>query len=97
MVDLRYRDPFQFSNSRKLVALNYAVSQTNGAAGVTSDIGFMRDHNDRIAALIEILEQRHDFLTGFGIEIAGRLVGQNDGWLGDQRAGDGHPLPLTAR
>jgi hypothetical protein len=45
------------------------------------DFGFVRNENNCMSALIEIFEKRHDFITGFRIEIAGRLVGQNDGWI----------------
>src|SRR3712207_8863865 len=32
-----------------------------------------------------------------GVEVAGRLVGEHDGRLGDERAGDGDALLLAAR
>ena len=41
-------------------------------------------------------QQGHDFLARLGIEIARRLVGQNDGGPVDQGAGDGDALALAA-
>ena len=60
------------------------------------DIGFVRNENNCVSALIQIFEKRHDFITGFRIEIAGRLIGQNDGWIVYQGPRDRDALPLTA-
>ena len=42
------------------------------------------------------LEQRQDGLAGGLVEVAGGLVGEDDGRLAGQGPGDGHPLPLSA-
>ena len=42
------------------------------------------------------LEQADDVVAGLGVEVAGRLVGQDDGRLAGQRAGDGDALLLAA-
>ena len=55
----------------------------------------MRDHDDGVAGARQVLEQRHDFGAGFGIKIAGRFVGQQDGWFVDEGAGDGDALALA--
>src|SRR5207249_3976457 len=41
-------------------------------------------------------QQLQDRRAGVRIEVAGRLVGQHDARLVDQRARDRHPLPLAA-
>ena len=64
--------------------------------GVPGDVFLVRDDDDGVAFPRKLLEQRHDFRAGLGIEIAGRLVGQQDGRLVDQRAGDGDALALAA-
>ena len=46
---------------------------------------------------MQLLEQREDGLPGGLVEVAGGLVGQDDGRLPDQGAGDRHPLPLPDR
>ena len=48
-------------------------------------------------ARVEILDEREDLATGLGIEIAGRLVGQQDRRIDRQRSRDRHALALTAR
>ena len=45
---------------------------------------------------IEPLKHLQDFLAGAGIQVAGRLVGQQDRRMIDERAGDGHALLLPA-
>ena len=45
----------------------------------------------------QLLEQRHHLDAGLGVEVAGRLVGQDHLRLGDQRARDGDALLLAAR
>src|SRR5262245_13361489 len=57
----------------------------------------MSDQNNRMPALIKIFEEHHDFFARFGIEIAGRFVGQNDGRIVYQSARDRDALALTAR
>ena len=49
-----------------------------------------------LPSLVQPLEQRHDFVAGGGIEVAGGLVGQQDRGVVHQRAGHGHALPLAA-
>ena len=46
---------------------------------------------------VQLLEDRHDLGARFGVQVAGRFVGQDDGRIVDQRAGDGDPLLLAPR
>ena len=46
--------------------------------------------------LLEAAEDRVDLVAGLGVELAGRLVGQDQDRLLDQRPGDRHPLLLAA-
>jgi hypothetical protein len=43
------------------------------------------------------LEQAEDFFAGAGVQSAGRLVRQNQGWIVDQGASDSDALLLAAR
>ena len=56
----------------------------------------MSDNNQRDTAGIEGFEQIDDFLAGMAVEVAGRFIGQNQGWLHDGGAGDGDALALAA-
>jgi hypothetical protein len=62
-----------------------------------SDIRLVGDHHDGDALAVErIAEQRHDFLAGVAVEVAGRLVGEDQARLVDQRPGDRDALLLAA-
>ena len=45
----------------------------------------------------ELAEEVEDLAAGLGVEVARRLVGEQQGRLVDERAGDGDALPLAAR
>ena len=73
-----------------------AVAHDDDAFAVGGDVQFVRDHDDGDAGVVEFLEQAHDLDAGAGVEIAGRLVGQDQFRLVDQGAGDGDALLLSA-
>ena len=54
-------------------------------------------HDDHGAAGVDVAQQLEDAASGALVEVAGGLVGQEDGGVVDQRAGDRHPLLLAAR
>ena len=54
------------------------------------------DHDDGDALVVELLKHAHDFDARAAVEIAGRLVGEQERGLIGERAGDGHTLLLTA-
>ena len=54
------------------------------------------EHHRDAPLAVELLEGLHDLAAGAGVEVAGRLVGQQQLRLADQRPGDGDPLLLTA-
>lgn len=57
----------------------------------------MRDENDGLPFLVETLEDIEDFASGFGIERAGRLVGENDGGISHDCPSNRHALLLASR
>src|SRR5580698_9158033 len=79
-----------------LVAGYHTVFNVDHAMRVLRDIAFMGDKNDRVALGLQTVKQRHDLDTGLRVEVSGGLIGQNDGRFVDQRARNGHTLPLTA-
>ena len=64
--------------------------------GVLGDVGLVGDDDDGVAFGLEFIKEGHDLDAGLGVEVAGGLVGQDDGWLIDQRAGNGDALALAA-
>src|SRR5689334_5119307 len=64
----------ELRGDRAFVAFDQAVPQMNGATRMNCDIAFVGNKNDRVAALIEVFQQRHDFFAGFGVEVTGGFV-----------------------
>ena len=84
------------SGSWRLVALDQAVDDADRAMGVGGHLGIVRHQDDGDPLGVELLEHPQDFHAGVRIEVAGRLVGQQQRGAIDQRPGDGHPLLLAA-
>src|SRR5438132_8492267 len=61
-----------------------------------SDLGVVRDDNDRAAPLVQVSQYREHFPARGGIEVSRRLVGQDQIGVGDQCARDRNPLLLAA-
>ena len=54
-------------------------------------------HYDGAAILlVELVEQVHDLDTHLGVQVTGRLIGEDDVGVTYDRTGDGHTLALTA-
>ncbi len=64
------------------------------AAAIVVVVG---DRDDRRAGRVQRLQQREDVRAGAAVEVAGRLVGEQDRRPPDERAGDRDPLALAAR
>src|SRR5215510_1356194 len=84
------------SPAGQFVLRDLSVEDRDHAVGVLGDVMFVRHDDDRVAALVQRVEQLHNLLRGLRIEVAGRLVGENNRRTVDQGAGDGHALSLTA-
>ena len=81
----------------ELVFADPAVAEVQDAPGVAGDVRLVGDEDHGHALLaVEALEDGHDLFARAGVQRAGRLVGQDDGRVVDQRAGDGHALLLAA-
>ena len=78
------------------IALDLTVQQADDARCILlGKIGVVCDHNDK-AIFRNLLEQIHDLHARFGIERTGRLIGQQDFRIVDQRTRDRDTLHLTA-
>ena len=74
-----------------------SIAHGQDAIRIGGDVGLVRDHDDRDAAFaIERGERLHDLVRRAGVEVAGRLVRQQQARVVDQRARDRDPLLLAA-
>ena len=80
-----------------LVALDHSIHDVNGPMGVIGHFGIMRDQDDGDSCRVELLEHAQDFDARVRIEIAGRLIGENERRAIDQGPGDRDTLLLSAR
>src|SRR6202042_1459974 len=80
-----------------LIGDDLAVAEANDPAGVVRDLALVRDQDDRPALVAEALEDRQHLPGRCRVEIARGLVGEDQRWVGHQRAGDRHTLLLAAR
>src|SRR5690349_12314472 len=74
-----------------------AVAEGHDPRPVLGDVDLVRDQHHRNPALaVQALEDPHDFDAGFGIEVPGWLVSEQDRRGVDQRARDCDALLLSA-
>ena len=73
-----------------------AIEHVDDASSVGSESRVVSDHNNSIAGGVDIAELFHNDVGGARVEIAGRLVGEDDFGVGDEGTGDGNTLLLTA-
>src|SRR6185369_14560434 len=75
-----------------------SVAQLDGALRVARRDRAVRDEDDRqVPGRVQAAQQIEDRLPRLRVEVAGRLVGEDEARLGDERARDRHPLLLPAR
>ena len=72
------------------------VGELDAAVGLARDVGIVRNHEDGVARAMELAEDfEHDGFVG-SIEVAGRLIGENQLGLIDECASNGNALLLAA-
>src|SRR5262245_54341309 len=74
-----------------------AVAEADDAVAVGGVLLRVRDLDDRHALGVERLEEAHDLAPLVGVEVAGRLVGEQQLGFRDERPGDADELLLAAR
>src|SRR5437660_7208348 len=71
--------------------------QPNDSVAIHNDIKIVRNHdNSQAVTAVQVAEQLDDLAPGSGVEVSGRLIGQQDARLIDQGTGDGGTLHLAA-
>src|SRR5262249_30171625 len=76
---------------------NAAVLEADDAGSVIGDLLFVGDQDDgNSAAVFQLLKDVHHLNAGAAVEMAGRLVGEEDRWSVQERPGDGHTLLLAS-
>lgn len=74
-------------------AFDKAVAEMHDGAGIGGHVRLMGDHQDRrSAAAVEFRQQVHDLHRAPGVELSGRLVGQQHRRLRDAGSRDRNPL-----
>ena len=78
------------------IADDFAVAKGDDALGMGRDFFVVGNQQNGATFLMQVAEQRHDFLAALAVERPGRLIGQNHRRIVHQGPGDGDPLLLTA-
>ena len=93
---VRRRENARRTSSRILMPTEPPVADVHLAAGRCGDLGVVGDEDDRAARPVELAEQLEDLAARGLVEVAGRLVGEDERGVGDEGAGDGDALLLAA-
>lgn len=78
------------------MAEDLAVVEGDAAASEAGHLGIMGDHDDGVPLGVKAFEEFDDDSLIGGIEISGRLVGEEDGRVVDEGAGDADALLLAS-
>ena len=82
--------------ARKLLD-DVAVGEEEDAVGDRRRAGVVSDHHRRLACFLDCQAKQFEDLTArLRVEVAGRLVREDDRRLGDERAGNRDALLLSA-
>src|SRR5436190_12538763 len=80
------------------IAADETVAECDDARRVLGNVGLVRHEHDADAALdVQLLKDAHHLDAGARIEVAGRLVGEQQRRVVHERARDGDALLLPAR
>ena len=82
--------------AQALVFLNLTIPEMKDAVGVRGHFAVVRHQNHGLPFGMEPLDQLHNLGAGARVEVAGGLVGEQDGRVAHQGARNGHALALTS-
>src|SRR6516225_9824546 len=63
-----------------LVRDDLAVGDAHHASAAVGHVGVVGDDDDGLPFPVELVEERQDLLPGLAVQVAGRLVGEQDIW-----------------
>src|SRR4051794_28583342 len=78
-----------------LISFNHAVPESYNTVCKVRDVFFMRYKNYGIATIVNAAKDIHDLIRRFRVKITRRFIGKDNGWIVDQRTGDGYTLILS--
>src|SRR5262245_4752733 len=78
------------------VLQHLAVLQAHDALAVRCHVRLVRNDDDGLSVVVQLVEQREDLDAGLRVEVARRLVSEKDRRVRDERARDRNALPLAA-
>src|SRR5438874_12824747 len=91
------RSTLRLVPAASLVTRKAAVFQCDHtAAHLVDHLAVVRDHQDRCPGAVDAVEQLHDPDGRVGVEVAGRLVADEQRRMVDERARDRNALLLAA-
>ena len=73
-----------------------SVHDADHALCLLGKLLIVRDQNNRCAAFMQFMEQSHDVVSGFRVEVSRRLVGKQNGRIGCEGSCNGNTLLLSA-
>src|SRR5438094_6990969 len=98
LAEARYFNRGIAAMSDGAIAADKTVAECDDARRVLGDVGLVRHERDADAALdVQLLKDAHHLDAGARVEVAGRLVGEQQRRVVHQRAGDGDALLLPTR
>src|SRR5229473_1973858 len=79
------------------VPIDAAVKDMQNAVGVRGDIWLVGDQDNGVSLAVKLIEEAHYLLRSLGVEVSGRLVGQQYRRIIHESSRDCHALALTTR
>src|ERR1039457_807505 len=79
------------------VGKNLSVAKRDDALGVLGDVLLVRDEDDRLSLVVQLLKDRHDLDRGLRVEVSRGLVREKDRRVVHEAARDRDALLLAAR
>ena len=70
-----------------LIGYNLSIPKADSPSRIGGDVRLMGDQDNSNTLAVELLENSHDLQAGLSIQIARRLVSQDQSWVVDQGTG----------